>query len=481
MKRIIFLFFIMVSIKAVAQNYAPFKPGVLYDFSPIYQGVVQQPLMGGYAISPTIFIDSSFVQGNDTCYVNYKHIEDNPFSGPDFCHKISRNFWLGEKMIHQATGDFLFTAKNGDTTRLKTQVNVNDSFIFLFEQQHPDTFYLAYVISKQPETVRGITDSVITYRILRTNNQKQPVQSVSNFLEIKLSKSYGVLQWVIPENDKVIVQSYNNTHPQSSIYPSMATINQFETGDIFEYEFYRYNNQTRYSYQRREVIAKQIYGAIDSIVYTFEESTLFIPYKPQKPILTDTVTQVIYPITNPEQFFKSLGPYQWLIPIILLDTLGFSVSLHGGFMSFNDTCWQTPHDGMITSRLFKPGIGLISSVYPINFGDDAEIKQLYYYKKGNQTWGTSIDFNLKKSSRELEQQSTVSIYPNPVQQILTIEWNDHEQASLLLFDLVGKEVFSCKLQEGKNELSLSAFPPGVYFYSVQSPSGITTQGKIIRR
>jgi len=290
-----------------------------------------------------------------------------------------------------------------------------------------------------------------------------------------------MLQWVIPENDMAIAQSYCSSHPQSPVYPTMASINQFETGDEFEYEFYQYNNQVRYCYQRKKVIAKQIYGAVDSIVYTFEQSTLFIPYKPQKPVLTDTITEVVYPITNPAQFFKTLGPYQWRIPIILLDTTGFYVSLHGGFMPFNDTCWQTPMDGMISSRLFKPGIGLISSIYPINFGDDAEMVQLYYYKKGSQTWGTSIDFDIKKGTQEVTAQNSLSIYPNPVHDRVTIEWNEHKPAPFALYDLIGKEVLSSTLNQGKNELELSSLPSGIYFYSVQSPTGALRVGKIIQK
>ncbi|MBX7204935.1 MAG: T9SS type A sorting domain-containing protein [Bacteroidia bacterium] len=483
MKRIIFLFFIMVSIKAVAQNYAPFKPGVVYVFlSPSNYFWEAPPAYVADPTTHTIYIDTQFVSGTDTLFMNYNHI----IIGSMSCLKFNRAFFMGREMIKRNNGDFLFTQNNNDTICLKTFVQPNDTFVFLSEKLHPDSNYFAVVKSRQFETFDGTNDTVITYSIIRLNQLHQLINSQTNFKEIKISRSFGLIQWVFPGASVTISPTHCSDRNFGKPYPSVKNLNAYEKGDIFEYSIKVYGPNSPYKYERRRIIDKLSSALNDTIQYRIEISTINLYYK-QQGISYDTLEVTILNADaddawcNHNAFFKNPYP-QGQYAYILCDSGGFVLNQRADlFKSNTDSCLHQPLDGVSSSSLHRPGIGLVSSITPINLGDNAELKNLYYFKKGNTSWGTPANFNLLLNQDNLPEEKHISIYPNPVQDILNIELNEHKPAQFTLYDLVGKEVFACALNEGKNELAFSSIPPGVYFYSVQSGEGVTTQGKIIRK
>ncbi len=491
MKRIVSILFVFASINAAAQNYTPFKPGVLYVFLTPAKTLWQAPPF--FTIEPvshTIFCDTFYALHNDSVYLNYKHL-----SSPDgFCYKLNREFFFGKCMTKKSNGDYLFSVTNNDTIRIKTQVELNDTFVYLREVQHPDSNYLAVVKSKQPETFEGATDSVITYSIIRVNALKQQIPSPSNGKELKISKQFGCIQWLYPGDSTELRPAHCSDRVFGKPYPSIKQLNTYEQGDVFEYRvtnvpyspipgFYYHN-----PYERRKIISKEATPNNDTIKYKIEISTIYLNQQPRK-IEYDTLdvmitnsdedeTWCLHKLFNTTFFNLGFGTYL----NIMLDSMGFSLEakkdLYGP--TYPDSCYHPPVDGVTPSLLFRPGFGLVYSVTPDFLSERAQIKELYYYKKGNVTWGTPINFNILLNQDHLPKANALLIYPNPVQDILTIEWNEPIPIQFVLYDLVGKEVLTTSLDEGKNELTLSSLPSGVYFYSVHSETGETMQGKIIK-
>ncbi len=96
------------------------------------------------------------------------------------------------------------------------------------------------------------------------------------------------------------------------------------------------------------------------------------------------------------------------------------------------------------------------------------------------TYQPGIPVGLKERNAALE--AFVRIYPNPVGESATIEINSsNENMSLVFYDITGKEVKRMEnLQPGTNIFNRGSIPGGVYFYSMQSTSGLfITSGKII--
>ena len=75
---------------------------------------------------------------------------------------------------------------------------------------------------------------------------------------------------------------------------------------------------------------------------------------------------------------------------------------------------------------------------------------------------------------------TLSVYPNPFREILTVTSED--KATVHFYDMSGKMVGSHALVKGTNVLSPAALKPGVYLYQVKNTSGtVIASGKVIKK
>lgn len=62
-----------------------------------------------------------------------------------------------------------------------------------------------------------------------------------------------------------------------------------------------------------------------------------------------------------------------------------------------------------------------------------------------------------------ELENYISIYPNPLQEELSVNWNTSEIAELSIFDLKGKIILVQELSSGINNIRMEHVPSGVYF------------------
>jgi len=78
--------------------------------------------------------------------------------------------------------------------------------------------------------------------------------------------------------------------------------------------------------------------------------------------------------------------------------------------------------------------------------------------------------------------SQLSVYPNPVADVLHVVADELSISDVVLYDVTGKQVLRHEVSTGLStsvlELSLSGFEPGVYFYSILS-EGVPSTGKLI--
>ena len=75
---------------------------------------------------------------------------------------------------------------------------------------------------------------------------------------------------------------------------------------------------------------------------------------------------------------------------------------------------------------------------------------------------------------------TLSVYPNPFTEILTISSED--KGSIIFYDMSGKMVDGHHLVKGKNVLNPSALKSGVYLYKVKNSAGtVTASGKVMKK
>ena len=80
----------------------------------------------------------------------------------------------------------------------------------------------------------------------------------------------------------------------------------------------------------------------------------------------------------------------------------------------------------------------------------------------------------KASIEQITDESSLKIYPNPVKDILSFEYEDIIN-DVKIYDLVGKEIINLSINETKGSVSISNVPTGVYFIRVRTDKGLITK------
>lgn len=73
--------------------------------------------------------------------------------------------------------------------------------------------------------------------------------------------------------------------------------------------------------------------------------------------------------------------------------------------------------------------------------------------------------------KEEDNLGQIEVYPNPVSDVLTIELEEQENATLTIVTIDGKEVLSHNLTKGRNTIITETLPTGMYMYTVADAVG----------
>ncbi|PZF72819.1 T9SS type A sorting domain-containing protein [Taibaiella soli] len=91
-----------------------------------------------------------------------------------------------------------------------------------------------------------------------------------------------------------------------------------------------------------------------------------------------------------------------------------------------------------------------------------------------QCWPLAVS-NIIKNSQD------VTLYPNPVNDILQINSPLTSTATIQLTDITGKILLHQTLPKGHSEISLQSFPPGIFLYRIIGIEGYLQQGKLVKQ
>ncbi|MEO7176598.1 MAG: PKD domain-containing protein, partial [Saprospiraceae bacterium] len=99
---------------------------------------------------------------------------------------------------------------------------------------------------------------------------------------------------------------------------------------------------------------------------------------------------------------------------------------------------------------------------------------------GSNTYCRSLQLALSEVSHDLN--IAVSIFPNPVRDLLTVSLEDYipRDAEIQLLDLSGKKVFSTKVRYGWNSIELHTIAAGMYAYQITEAGVIVHAGKLVK-
>lgn len=95
----------------------------------------------------------------------------------------------------------------------------------------------------------------------------------------------------------------------------------------------------------------------------------------------------------------------------------------------------------------------------------------------------SIEFSVGEISSiyKLSNEKSVAIFPNPVENLLTVSFFDRPPLNFTftLFNPNGKVCFRKNLDQAINEFELITFPVGVYFYEIKEQYQTLQSGKLL--
>ena len=95
------------------------------------------------------------------------------------------------------------------------------------------------------------------------------------------------------------------------------------------------------------------------------------------------------------------------------------------------------------------------------------------------TWAT-VDCNLIINTDDLKENVSFEIYPNPIEDIINIDFNNIEAKSIVIVSLAGNIILEKNINSTQNKLQISnKLEAGVYFAKVYRKDGVVLTKKFI--
>ncbi len=407
-------------------------------------------------------IDSISINGADTSF--YPIVGMDPYKAADSCKLIPFQ-WIGHK-ITQDDHSTTFYNKKGDSILINYKVNLNDSWV---TTQFDDSSYVqATVTSIHVDSLFDITDSMATIELMMKNKFDSTVSHLINGTNIKISKSYGLVEapnfYFFP--DTVDIHSLKGSSNGKKGVQNMnaLSIYNYSAGDLFHIrEHYAslpaFGNDFTTNYIKDSIVNVDITGDTIFITHFTETKTFKNESSPfYDPIWSQgssTYTEKVNHKTNKlnlrsfEQSIKQEGAAtQYLLnsnePRMVKRTVFHIIQKP-------DTCWVVPYDYEQESNYYECAGG---PYYSRSYFSISE-RWLWYQKSGDgkKEFGTPFDFETLSinESAFLE----LNAFPNPVTDQLNITSKYPIVGTLEIYNVLGQPVVpAIQLQGAQIQFSI---------------------------
>jgi hypothetical protein len=457
-----------------------------------------------------IRIDSIVSAGGNTIYYPFHTPRGNYFSNPNL--DFTGGSWLGKRVIKTTDGTYYFDNIWNDTTVIKTQANVGDSWMFFNDTT--SRYYMALLQSRDTMTVLGSLDSIKTILITAHDIsgivQSDPVDS----FQIILSKNHGFVQifdlYTFPyhpanapyNNDidyflsKIVSLGGLSGPTRASLIftlvnfqnPTIQQLYNWSAGDVYEYVYCGGEYPLPVCDPYGEIGYDSVTNVINNGSTTEYDFTGFINTLNGTPINPSGYTTHVIP-------FGSFNTSNTL----LIDTLYMPEQYHTQseyffqYYSPNDTsfCYKSSRYSWYSSSLsgstynsfiefadhyiYKMGLGLVEK---FNSSADANFMvydtALIYCKRNNDGCGNFINLGLQTNNFS----QVFKIYPNPATDELYIEEPINDKFSYIMYNVLGQKVLNADNVYEKSIINVAALPTGMYYLTITDNTGRQTTSKI---
>ncbi len=211
----------------------------------------------------------------------------------------------------------------------------------------------------------------------------------------------------------------------------------------------------------------------------------------------DTVGYICYGMNNsvPEAYNHNMYRYNYvndtwsIIPNMTLPLRRYiacavvnkKACLYGGHDTLNvmtnDIKLFDPSDTSLTTYAGVPTIGRrgtmffsLNDVFYITAGLDTA------YNRIKETWKNVAFVGLKENEAQLN----IKIYPNPVNDQLSINLNSQANAMIQLYNQLGELVWEERISTDKTEINTALFSDGLYLLFIKTHEGVHSKKLVIR-
>jgi len=435
----------------------------------------------------------------DTLFWSYRIIKN--ISGDPTCYDTEYGSALGRKILKKNNGWFAFFNWMNDTIWINTQANPGDSWQLM---KLGDTgYFVATVTSISVEEILGNSDSVKAITLQAKNQYGQPMEHPLNGEQIKLSKTFGltiIYNFTTFPNETLPLFLAGKTNPPIG-YQNISFFDcyNFDIGDEFHIrESSNYNNK---------MIIKTLLEKGTSVTgdtLTFKWDLCYLEYAQGGPYVDHGIVYEVVSLQasglfslfdmQPDQFFKVDN--QCSKYVRRADSYNSRSTKRFEFCKYKlDGCWVDNEYDLIKN--YSEGLGMTYYRHGYWWQDWGGFwvyviveKELEYYVKGTETWGTPLAPDCWTLTGTDERDNTTHvnpewiIYPNPVSDFLTVELPENSgDATVSLSDITGRLQLTRQIPAGrkKEQIDLSSLKQGIYLLNVIVQGRIIGVEKVVRK
>jgi len=476
------LLMITGSIIIHAQNYQTYFSDRIIAFENQYMGLKFQR------------VDSVHINQQDSILWFFPNFDMEDY----FCIQPHGPNWSGRKVIIRENGDNVFFNRHNDTILIQTQAELHNPWL-AYNDTHSYKIF-AEVVDHDILSFLGVTDSVKTigFQVYDLNNDS--IEHVLNNRHLKISKNHGLIKTFLfrdfpdysanwapyIEYDITGLSSpqlgfqnltwkdvFGDFYPgdelhvmQEWCYGDLSEQSCGKRNSIFKYlNRFEYEDSVKYSIERTESLITTYQGDITGYNFTHDTITSVIHYQPdnnfnklsQEPIIQGDV--ISYNLQSVKHAMtKTLGLYDDLERI-------------------SDDCWTFPESDVL---YFNPEYmkGLGGPYYWASMWHSYTKRQLVYYKKGDQEWGSPLTI-VDETGIDMLDEPVISVFPNPATDYIRVKSDIILPVLFEIIDLHGSVLIAEVIHSSNDRIDTSTLKAGVYVYRIRKAELVYQTGKLL--
>lgn len=472
-----FFFIFWLQANVAQEFYQLFEPNDVYLFTD------EQ----GYA--HTIRWDSVYIGDATDFFFNYRtfrQLESGQFTDQGIS-------WMGYGIRRFFGGEFSYILiENNEEIQIMIGGETGDEFVMYY---YPNGDMInGKIIQIQEEEFLGISDTVKTIEIVKTDSNGNTLSYAYNGFLVKISKHHGLIRGLnfgdFPDGDMQIfslagmekeglgqqnlrfTEAFSmspgdkiHVHGHSNFFQN--SFDGMYIYDVLEKNFNEDKSQVSLTLKRcayeievvNEEVSERSFNDTTILAYFIslpEEETCFhFPEEyPDIPFGDDPRTYDWQYISD-EFNQRRVKGYREL----------YSQADDEWIQYIDYLCWDYYIEG-VGQFYYYEGPGGASYCEPV------------YYKIGNEEWGEPYDCNDLLATEEIDD-GAYWIYPNPFTNKIHIESVEEPVVLISLYDLSGKLIYKNMETRHQEDIDLSHLKSGAYFYIITDRRG-TFSGKLIK-